>query len=90
MKELNDSIWHEPGVGLLIRIETDTVGGYYTVQGLEALIQTERHHFRDVSALENARDTLSRANDEYQESVWRLLRRFTSRVYPAGLDLVQS
>lgn len=89
MKELNDSIYHEPGVGLVARIETETVKGYYTLQGLEALIQTERHHFRDVSALESARDDLSRADEAYQEALWRLLRRFSARVHPPGLELIQ-
>lgn len=86
MKELNNSIYHEPGVGLLLRVEIDGAERFYTQQGLEALIEAEKFNFRDVSHLQTGLEDLVQANQDYQYALWDFLRTFAARVLERGCN----
>ena len=80
MKEMNNSIYHEPGIGLLIRVEMDGIRHFYTQQGLDARIEDEKMNLRDVSQLVEAREELAVADRVYQSALWNFIYRFSERV----------
>lgn len=85
MKELNNSIYHEPGVGLLIQIRSAGAPRFYTQQGLEALIRSEKRQRRACAVLETAHAELVKANQDYQRALWERLQIFARRA-GVGLD----
>ncbi len=80
MKELNNSIYHETGIGLLIRVEMDGIRHFYTQQGLDARIEVEKMKRRDVSQLVEAREELAVADRVYQSALWDFIYRFSEKV----------
>ena len=70
MKEINNSIYHDPEEGLLAHVEVDGVRRFCTLQGLESRIEAERRHLRDVSHLVEAHDQLALADRDYQNALW--------------------
>ena len=70
MKELNNSIYHEPGVGLLALVEYEGVRRFCTLQGLASRIELERRRQHDVSQLVEALDELYREDRNYQQALW--------------------
>ncbi len=90
MQELNNSIYHEPGVGLLARVELDGVPRFYTQRGLESLIDTERRHLHDVSHLVDALDELVGTDRDYQNALDDCLRRFSSQIQNRDFSVGQT
>jgi len=80
MRELNNSIYHEPGVGLLALVEFDGAQRFFTQQGLASLIEMERRHLHDVSSLVEALDELSGADRDYQHALDDFRRRCSRQI----------
>lgn len=73
MKEINDSIFYWPGAGLFCQVDSDNVHGYFSVQGLESMILTERIHARDTEYLEQALFLLREYNHSFNPPADQLL-----------------